>query len=279
MNKILRAQALARDIKLFEVEAPLIAKKRKPGQFVILRIRQGGERIPITIADSFEDSIKLIVRNAGRTTMEMMSLKEGDSILDLAGPLGRPTEIKNFGSVVILGGGVGTALAFPVIKALKESGNYLVSVIGAKSKDSLILTDEIKMLSDEIFISTDDGSRGMKGDTAKLLEELLHMGRNFSRAYAFGPIPMMSAVSRITLPYGLKTIVSLNPIMVDGTGMCGGCRATVGGKRVFVCVDGPEFDGHQVDFNELQRRNSVYRSQEKESMDHQCKLTSAEEKQ
>jgi ferredoxin--NADP+ reductase len=269
MNKILEARFIAPDIKLFRIEAPLIAQKRKAGQFVIVRVHEYGERIPLTIADSNADegSITIIVQGIGKTTKLLNTLEAGNYILDVVGPLGKPSEIEKFGTAVSIGGGVGTAIAFPTAKALKEAGNHVISIIGGRTKELVILEDEMRKVCDEVYPTTDDGSYGFHGLVTDKLKELINEGRKIDFVLAIGPIPMMAAVAEVTRPYGIKTVVSLNPIMVDGTGMCGGCRAVVNGKTMFVCVDGPEFDAHQVDFSILSKRNKMYLPQEKHSLD------------
>jgi ferredoxin/flavodoxin---NADP+ reductase len=277
MNKILEARFVGPDIKLFRIEAPKIAEKRKAGQFIILRVHDYGERIPLTIADSsIEDgTITVIVQGVGKTTRHLNNLEAGDYIHDLVGPLGKPSHIENFGTAVSIGGGVGTAIAFPTAKALKEAGNYVISIVGGRSKEFVILEDEMRSVSDEVFPTTDDGTYGYHGFVTHKLQDLINEGRKIDFVLAIGPIPMMKAVAEVTRPYGIQTVVSLNPIMVDGTGMCGGCRAIYDGKTVFVCVDGPEFDAHKVNFEILTKRNRMYISQEKQSLEefeHKCKL-------
>ena len=274
MNRIIEARFLAPDIKLFRIEAPLIAEKRKAGQFIILRVHDYGERIPLTIADSDvnDGSITIIVQGIGKTTKHLNTLGEGDYINDLVGPLGKPSHIENFGTAVSIGGGVGTAIAFPTAKALKEAGNHTISIIGGRTKEFVILEDEMKKICDEVYPTTDDGSYGFHGFVTQKLQELIDSGRKIDFVLAIGPIPMMRAVANVTKPYGIQTVVSLNPIMVDGTGMCGGCRVIVDGKTQFACVDGPEFDAHTVDFDVLTKRNRMYGFQEKTALDHFCKL-------
>jgi len=277
MNKIIEARFIAPDVKFFKIEAPKIALKRKPGQFIILRVHKDGERIPLTIADSSNEdgTITIIVQGIGKTTKHLNSLEAGDEIVDLVGPLGKPSHIEKFGTAVSIGGGVGTAIAFPTAKALKDAGNHVISIIGGRTKDFVILEDEMRKVCDEVFPTTDDGSYGFHGFVTQKLQQLLDEGRKLDFVLAIGPIPMMKAVADVTRPYGIQTVVSLNPIMVDGTGMCGGCRALVDNKIVFVCVDGPEFDAHKVDFSVLTKRNRMYLSQEKQSLDdflHHCKL-------
>ncbi len=265
MYKIIKAEFIAPNVKRFLIEAPKIAKKRKAGQFVIIRVNDHGERVPLTIADSNIDNgtITLIVQGIGRTTRELNDLENGDFIHDLVGPLGKPSHIENFGTAVSIGGGVGTAIAFPTAVALKQAGNHTISIIGGRSKEFVILEDEMTKVCDEVFVTTDDGSYGYHGFVTTKLQELIDAGRKIDFVLAIGPIPMMKAVAEVTRKYNIKTVVSLNPIMVDGTGMCGGCRATVDDKTVFVCVDGPEFDAHKVDFATLERRNRTYREDEK----------------
>lgn len=274
MNKILHAEFIGPDVKLFRIDAPRIAKKRKAGQFVILRVSDHGERIPLTIADSNaeEGSISIIVQGVGKTTRTLNALNTGDYIPDVVGPLGKPSEIEYFGTAVSIGGGVGTAIAYPTAKALKDAGNYVISIIGGRSKQFVILEDEMKAVCDEVYPTTDDGSYGYHGFVTQKLSELLESGRKIDFVLAIGPIPMMKAIADVTRPHGIKTVVSLNPVMVDGTGMCGGCRAYVGGRQMFVCVDGPEFDAHEVDFDILTARNRTYKDKEKLSYEEYCKL-------
>jgi ferredoxin/flavodoxin---NADP+ reductase len=264
MPQIISAKFLAPNIKRFEILSPKISRKRKPGQFVIIRIDESGERIPLTIADSNDKNgtITIIVQGVGRTTVELNKLEAGDNILDVVGPLGKPSEIELFGTAVSIGGGVGTAIAYPTAVALKQAGNHTISIIGGRTKEFVILEDEMKKVCDEVYITTDDGSYGKKGFVTDQLNELINI-RKIDFVLAIGPIPMMKAVAEVTRDKNIKTVVSLNPIMVDGTGMCGGCRATVDDKTVFVCVDGPEFDAHKVDFLTLDRRNRTYFMDEK----------------
>jgi ferredoxin--NADP+ reductase len=278
MFKIVSAEFLAPSIKRFEITAPKIAQKRKAGQFVIIRLKEGGERIPLTIADSSEEkgTITIIVQGIGKTTKELNSLESGEVIMDVVGPLGKPSEIENFGTAVSIGGGVGTAIAYPTAVALKKAGNHTIAIIGGRTKELVILEDEMKEICDEVHITTDDGSYGTKGFVTQKLQELIDSGRKIDFVLAIGPIPMMKAVAETTRPHGIKTVVSLNPIMVDGTGMCGGCRATVDGKNVFVCVDGPEFDAHKVDFSLLDKRNRAYLVDEKTALEqYECRSEKA----
>ena len=266
---------LSPNVGWLEVEAPQIAKKRKAGQFIILRIDEQGERIPLTIADSNPEkgTITLICQSIGKTSTQLNSLQAGDTIRDIAGPLGQPSHLENFGTAVCVGGGVGIAVTYPIAKALKELGNTVISILGARTKDLLILEDEMRSASDEVRIATDDGSYGVKGFVTDQLKALIQE-RKVDFVLAIGPTIMMKAVSNVTREFGIKTMVSLNSIMIDGTGMCGGCRVTVGGRAKFVCVDGPEFDGHQVDFDELMLRQRMYLTEERQSLDqfHECKL-------
>lgn len=272
MHKIISARFIAPEIKRFEIEAPKIAAKRKAGQFVIIRIKEGGERIPLTIADSSPDkgTITIIVQGIGKTTKELNSLEAGGYIRDVVGPLGKPSHIENFGTAVSIGGGVGTAIAYPTAVALKNSGNHTISIIGGRTKEFVILEDEMRKVCDEVYPTTDDGSYGYHGFVTAKLKDLIDSGKKIDFVLAIGPIPMMRAVAETTRPYGIKTVVSLNPVMVDGTGMCGGCRATVDNKTVFVCVDGPEFDAHLVDYDTLTRRNRTYNEDERIALDHLC---------
>jgi ferredoxin/flavodoxin---NADP+ reductase len=268
MFPIVQAQLLAPDIKRFTIEAPRVAKKRKAGQFVILRLHAHGERIPLTIADSDPEkgTIQLIVQGIGKTTKLLNMLGAGDAILDLVGPLGKPSEVEPYGTVVVIGGGVGAAIAYPTAKAMKEAGNHVISIVGARNKELVILEQEIGAISDELLITTDDGSYGLKGFVTDQLRGLIEAGRKIDFVLAIGPPRMMQAVAETTRPHGIKTVVSLNSMMVDGTGMCGGCRVLTTQGTQFACVDGPEFDAHQVDFDLLIQRNRKYLKQEAESL-------------
>ena len=268
MFTIVEAKFLGPNVKQFEIEAPRIARAQRPGQFIILRLHEHGERIPLTIkaSDVRKGTITIVVQGIGKTTIELNALKSGDSILDVVGPLGKASHIDKFGTAVVIGGGVGTAIALPTARALREAGNHVVSILGARTKDLLILEDEVRAVSDEVFIMTDDGSYGEKGVVTLKLNELI-ANRDVDFVLAIGPIPMMRAVADTTRDKDIHTVVSLNSIMVDGTGMCGGCRVLVGNKSQFACVDGPEFDAHDVDFGVLAQRNAMYREQEKESLD------------
>ncbi len=269
MYLIKAAHFLAPDVKLFRIEAPRIARRRQAGQFVIVRIHEHGERIPLTIADSNTDegTITIIVQGVGKTTRLLNMLEAGDALRDVVGPLGEPSEIDQLGTVVVIGGGVGTAIAFPTAVAMKQAGNCVIGILGARTQDLLILEEEMRATTDELFVMTDDGSHGEQGFVTQKLQDLIAGGRTVDRVLAIGPIPMMKAVAEVTRPHGIKTIVSLNPIMVDGTGMCGGCRVTVGGQTRFACVDGPEFDAHEVDFTILAQRNTLYRDRERSELE------------
>jgi ferredoxin/flavodoxin---NADP+ reductase len=269
MFKIVSARELGTGIKLFEIEAPRIARKQRPGQFVILRLHDQGERIPLTIegSDPKRGTITIVAQAIGKTTHLLNLLGVGDSILDVAGPLGKPSEIENFGTVVIVAGSVGTAMAFPTARALKAAGNHVIAIEGARRRDLVILEDELREVADETYILTDDGSYGEQGLVTAKLQRLFDSGTKVDLIMAVGPVPMMRAVFEMAKPRGIKTIVSLNSIMVDGTGMCGGCRVLVGDKSEFACVDGPEFDAARVNFEVLTQRNAMYRDKEKKALD------------
>ncbi|MHB1125352.1 MAG: sulfide/dihydroorotate dehydrogenase-like FAD/NAD-binding protein [Bacillota bacterium] len=264
MYSITAKKILAPTIKLFEISAPVVAAKAQAGQFIILRIDDQGERIPLTIADYSRErgTITTIFQEVGYTTQQMGLLEEGDQILDFVGPLGVPTEVHNFGRVVCVGGGVGVAPVYPIARALKEAGNEVISIIGARSKELLILEDEMRAASSELLVATDDGSYGHKGFVTDLLKQVIETKGNVAHIWGIGPMVMMRAVAETTRPYGIKTMVSLNPIMVDGTGMCGACRVSVGNETKFACVDGPEFDGHLVDWKLAMRRLAMYKNEE-----------------
>jgi ferredoxin/flavodoxin---NADP+ reductase len=267
--KIIHAQFLAPGIKRLVIEAPRIARKQKPGQFVILRIYEQGERIPVTIenSDPAKGTINIVVQSAGKTTTMLNLLETGDSILDVVGPLGKPSEIANYGTVVVVGGGVGTAMAYPTAAAMKHAGNRVLSIVGARNKELVILEKEMRAVSDAFMITTDDGSYADKGFVTDKLRQLIENGTRIDLVVAVGPIVMMKAVSELTRKQNIHTVVSLNPIMIDGTGMCGGCRVLIDGKSEFACVDGPEFDGHKVNFEVLVQRNSMYRGAEQQSLE------------
>jgi len=265
---ILHAEFLAPGIKRFVIEAPRIARKQRPGQFVIVRIHEEGERIPLTIenSDPQKGTINIVVQSLGKTTTMLNSLGAGDHIMDVVGPLGKPSEIEKFGTVVVMGGGVGTAMAYPTAAALKHAGNKVISIVGARNKELVILEREMREVSDVLMITTDDGSYADKGFVTDKLRQLIQNGVPINLVLAIGPIPMMRAVADMTRSERIRTLVSLNPIMIDGTGMCGGCRVLVDNKSQFACVDGPEFDAHQVNFAVLVQRNGAYRTQEQQSL-------------
>ena len=273
--QIVEARFLAPDVKLIRITAPRIAKRQKPGQFVIIRVVETGERIPLTIveSDSQAGTVTIIVQGIGKTTKMLNRLEAGDAIADVVGPLGKPSEIENFGTCVVIGGGVGTAIAYSTAKALKKAGNEVIAIIGGRNRQLVILEDEIRAFADKVILTTDDGSYGEKGLVIDPLKNMIAAGKQVNYVLAIGPIPMMRAVANVTRELKIKTVVSLNPIMVDGTGMCGGCRVQVAGRNQFACVDGPEFDAHQVDFDTLTKRNAMYRDLERKSLEqHQCKL-------
>ena len=276
MAKIVRKEELNSSVTLLEVEAPKIARKALPGQFIILRIDNDGERIPLTIGDYDREkgTITIIFQKVGLTTMLLGDLNVGDDIKDFVGPLGVPTHIdEGVKRVCVVGGGVGCAIAYPQAKYLHQAGYEVDVIAGFRSKDIVILEEEFKAACTNFYLTTDDGTYGEKGFVTDKLKALIEGGKQYDLVIAIGPVPMMKFVCKTTEPYGLKTLVSLNPIMVDGTGMCGGCRVTVGGKVKFACVDGPDFDGHQVDFDELMNRNSIYREQEAAAKEqHDCRL-------
>jgi ferredoxin/flavodoxin---NADP+ reductase len=268
MVPILETRFLAPEVKQFTIEASRIARKRQAGQFIILRLHSHGERIPLTIADSDPErgTITIIVQGIGKTTKLLNMLEAGDSILDLVGPLGKPSEVERYGTVVVIGGGVGAAIAYPTAKAMKQAGNHVISIIGARNRELVILESEIKAISDELLITTDDGSYGRKGLVTEQLRALIEEGRTIDFVLAIGPVRMMQGVAEVTRPHAIKTVVSLNSVMVDGTGMCGGCRVlTTEGAR-FACVDGPEFDAHEVDFDLLAQRGRMYSKAESEAL-------------
>lgn len=275
--RIVSKRSLGPDVTMYQVTAPDIAKRRRPGQFVIVRIAGPGERIPLTIADADPDAgtVSLVVQSVGKSTRQMAMLEEGSRLQDIAGPLGTPTHIERFGTVICCGGGIGTAPLYPITQALHEAGNRILTVLCARTAGLLVMVEEMEKVSDEVLVMTDDGSRGTKGlatDGIRMVAAREHV----DHAFAIGPPVMMKFASAVTRELGIPTTVSLNPIMIDGTGMCGCCRVTVGGRTRFACVDGPEFDGHQVDFDELMRRLSAYRDQEREATEHfegGCRLT------
>ena len=279
MFKIVNAQFIAPGIKRFVIEAPRIARKQRPGQFVIVRVNEKGERIPLTIerSDPEKGTVNIVVQSIGKTTNLLNSLETDDSILDIVGPLGKPSEIENFGTVVVMGGGVGTAMAYPTAAAMKKAGNRVITILGGRNKDLVLLENEMRQVSDTVYVTTDDGSYGDKGLVTDRLRQLIENGTRIDQVLAVGPIPMMRAVADMTRKERIRTMVSLNPIMIDGTGMCGGCRVLIDGKSEFACVDGPEFDAHKVDFAVLVQRNSMYRDAEQRSLAdyHRCRTESA----
>jgi ferredoxin--NADP+ reductase len=270
MYQILEKKALSETVKLMKIKAPLVAKKAQPGQFIILRIDEKGERIPLTIADfdRKNGTITIIFLEVGKTTKQLGKLDVGDSLENFVGPLGMSSEVKKYGIVVCVGGGVGIAPLYPIVKALKEAGNYVISILGAKTEKLLMLEKEISLFSDEFYIATDDGSKGHKGFVSDVLKQVIEKKGKVDMVMAIGPIIMMKVVSDLTRKHNIKTLVSLNPIMVDGTGMCGGCRVLIDGKTKFACVDGPEFDGHKVDYDNLMLRNRRFLHEEGEA----CRL-------
>lgn len=264
--EIVKKEVIAPKITRFEIYAPLIARKRQAGQFVIIRIWEGGERIPLTIADANPElgTITLISQSVGKTTYQLADMQVGQCLLDVAGPLGAPTHIEKVGTVVCIGGGVGIAPLYPITQAMRNAGNHIITILGARSGDLFILEKEMRGVSDEIIMTTDDGSYGEKGFVTTALKKLIDEGRQIDQVIAIGPAIMMKMVSLITLDYNIPTLVSLNTIMVDGTGMCGGCRISIDGKIKFVCVDGPEFNGHHVNWDEMLKRMQTYK-------EHECK--------
>jgi len=269
MAKILEKKLLrSPDVYYYKLSAPLISRKARPGQFVIIRLHESGERIPLSLADinPGDGTISLIVMAVGKTTSEMSRMKAGDDVLDLCGPLGNPTHIKKVGKAILVGGGFGVAPLYPIARALKAADNEVVCIMGARSKDLLIYEEEMKQVNDRVIVTTDDGSKGMKGIVTQALQRELEK-QKAQLVIAIGPAIMMKAVSETTKSLGVKTLVSLNPIMVDGTGMCGGCRVTVGGETLFACADGPEFDGHLVDWDILMNRQKKYAPEQKESFE------------
>ena len=268
MHRILSKEHLAPDVVRFWVDAPHIARKRKPGQFVIVRATEEGERIPLTIADvdKKRGAISLVIQGVGKSTKVLNSLDEGDAIMDVAGPLGKPTELHPGRRVCCIGGGIGTAVVYPIACGFKALQGQVVAIVGGRTHDFVILEKELRATVDRVIVTTDDGSYGTKGLVTDALKSLIAEGHVFDEVVAVGPLPMMKAVVEVTRPLGIPTTVSLNPLMVDGTGMCGGCRVTVDGEQKFVCVDGPEFNGHLVDFDELAARLRAYREQELESL-------------
>lgn len=280
MYKILKKKPLNSTVTLMEVEAPYVARKAQPGQFIILRVDEKGERVPFTIADSNKEtnSVTIIFQIVGAATELLNHLEEGDYIHDFVGPLGKPSELEGLNKVAVIGGGVGSAIAYPTAKKLHELGATVHTIAGFRNKDLVILEDEFRAVSDKLIIMTDDGSYGEKGLVTNALKELIDSGEKYDEVIAIGPLIMMKFVSKLTKEYGLKTVVSMNPIMVDGTGMCGGCRLSVAGKTKFACIDGPEFDADEIDFDEVMARTALYKDFERHAFEETCNLFKQEVK-
>lgn len=278
MFKILKKRELNPTVTLMDIEAPLVAKKAEPGQFIILRVDENGERMPLTIADYDREAgtVTIIFQIVGATTKLLNAKNEGDFIQDFVGPLGVPTHVEGLKKVAVVGGGVGCAIAFPIAKKLHELGAEVHSIVGFRNQDLVILEDEFKAVSDKLVMMTDDGSYGQKGLVTNALKDLIESGEKYDEVITIGPLIMMKFVCAVTKEYGVKTTVSMNPIMIDGTGMCGGCRLTVGGKTKFACVDGPDFDGHEVDFDEAMERGSMYKDFERHAYEETCNLLNKE---
>ena len=274
MFKIKKKKILHSTVSLMEIKAPIVANKAKPGQFLILRVDKNGERIPLTISDCNKKSgtITIIFQVVGATTKQLNSLNENDYIHDVVGPLGKASQLDNLKKVAIIGGGVGCAIAYPIAKYLHNKNAVVHSIIGFRNKELVILKNKFEKISDKLILMSDDGSVGSKGLVTTALEELIQSGEKYDEVIAIGPLIMMKFVSQLTKKYDIKTVVSMNPIMIDGTGMCGGCRITVGGKTKFACVDGPDFDGHLVDFDEAIQRSKMYKDFEKKSYEETCNL-------
>lgn len=273
MYKIVDKKKLNDNITLMEIEAPFVARKVQAGQFIILRISEEGERIPLTVADynREKNTVTIIFQEIGKTTIELGKLNKDDYILDFVGPLGCASHLEGFKKAAVIGGGLGTAIAYPSAKALYNNGTEVDIIAGFRNKDLIILEEELKKVSHNLYITTDDGSNGKKGFVTDVLKDLIEKGNDYDLVVAIGPLPMMKFVSLLTKEHNIKTIVSMNPVMIDGTGMCGGCRVTVGGETKFACVDGPDFDGHLVDFDGAMRRQAMFKKQEKEKCD-DCRL-------
>ena len=277
--KIVKKADLNSQIYLMEIESPLIARKAAPGLFVILRIDEKGERVPFTIADFDKEkgTVTVIIQAVGKTTRDLSKLNEGDTILDFAGPLGIPTPLEGLKKVAVIGGGLGTAIAYPQAKKLKELGAEVTAISGFRSKEYIILEDEMNAVSDKLIITTDDGSNGLQGFVTDRLREELESGEKYDEVIAIGPLVMMRAVCNLTKEFGIPTTVSMNPVMIDGTGMCGGCRVIVGGETKFACVDGPDFDGHKIDWDAAIKRQQMFKAYEKRSCEEgKCRLTGKE---
>jgi len=278
MFKIVKKRELNPTVTLMDIDAPLVAKKAEPGQFIILRVDEDGERVPLTIADYDRENgtVTIIFQIVGATTKKLNAKNEGDFIQDFVGPLGVPTHVEGLKKVAVVGGGVGCAIAFPIAKKLHELGAEVHSIVGFRNQDLVILEDEFKAVSDKLVMMTDDGSYGTKGLVTNALKDLIESGEKYDEVITIGPLIMMKFVCAVTKEYGVKTTVSMNPIMIDGTGMCGGCRLTVGGKTKFACVDGPDFDGHEVDFDEAMERGSMYKEFERHAYEETCNLLNKE---
>ena len=279
MFPIVHQELLTQDVTLLKVAAARVARKAQAGQFVVVRTDERGERIPLTLADWDRDggTVTLVGQAVGKTSRGMLGLRTGDTLLDLAGPLGIPTEVGRYGTVVCVGGGIGRAPIYPIVRAQREAGNRVISTVGARNASLVFWVKELAGVSDEVLVMTDDGSLGQKGLVTDALRRLMDEGQKIDLVYAIGPAVMMRATCDLTRPYGIRTLVSLNPVMVDGTGMCGGCRVTVGGVSRFACVEGPEFDGHQVDFEGLMKRQRMYRAEERASLDRACAMEAGRE--
>ena len=278
MYTIVHKEVLNPTVTRMDIHAPLVAEKAKPGQFIILRVDEDGERIPLTVADTDPEkgTVAIIFQIVGATTEKLNHLKQGEALQDFVGPLGRPTELEGLKKVAVIGGGVGCAIAYPVAKALHLQGAEVHTVVGFRSEDLIILQKEFDAVSDKLIVMTDDGSAGRKGLVTDALRELIESGEQYDEVIAIGPLIMMKFVCKLTKEFGVKTMVSMNPLMIDGTGMCGGCRLTVGGETKFACVDGPDFDGHLVDFDEAMERGAMYRDFEKKSREDTCRLLAEE---
>lgn len=278
MYKILKKQVLNPTVTLMDIDAPLVAKKAEPGQFIILRVDADGERIPLTVADYDREKgvVTIIFQIVGATTEKLNAKKEGEYIEDFVGPLGVPSHVEGLKKVAVVGGGVGCAIAYPIAKKLHELGAEVHSIVGFRNKDLVILEDEFNAVSDKVCMMTDDGSHGTKGLVTNALKDLIESGEKYDEVITIGPLVMMKFVCALTKEYGIKTVVSMNPIMIDGTGMCGGCRLTVGGTTKFACVDGPDFDGHEVDFDEAIERSSMYKPFERKAHEETCNLLKKE---
>lgn len=274
MFQILKKEVLNPQVTLLEIEAPLIAKKAEPGQFIILRIDENGERIPLTIADFDRErgTVTIIFQQVGKTTNQLARLDVGDALIDFVGPLGTASHLDGYKKVAVIGGGLGTAIAYPQAKKLHALGAQVDAIAGFRNKDLIILEKELEAVSDRTFITTDDGSNGRKGFVSDVLQQLIDEGNDYDLVIAIGPLIMMKVVCDVTKPYHIKTVVSMNPVMIDGTGMCGGCRITVGGETKFACVDGPDFDGHLVDFEAAMNRSRMFRSEEAQAVEHACRI-------